>query len=236
MGTAIVDGLTYNTTVGPDGREWFAENVRGTRFSSAGDSAGRTFTQDGTNDFYDWLVLNDTNGWRVPTDAEWYSVGSSMPGTSYLTANGYAGIWQYSNRFVSSNPGPGARLKLPGGWNSPYNAPPYVSTDEYGFSFRNSSNVSDASIFRCYAPTFPFPSNTPIWFVWEGSSSFLRQGAKSPNELFHLRLVRDIPSTRIYVPHAGIWKPAKEIWVLHAGVWNKASAVHVPDAAAWKQP
>lgn len=190
---ATIDGQTYRQVLMPDGNVWAGENVKGSRYSYTLDSAGYTFRQAGANQLNDWLVANDANGWRVPTPSQWISFGAAISGATYYPNSGYTtsnNNVYYEGYYASPNPSVGSRLKLPSGWASPYNVAPYVSSDEFGFSAKNSDNSPTSATWRCYVPDYDI--YTRVWFVADNNGAFFTKGNYEYTSGAHIRLVRPV--------------------------------------------
>ena len=127
------DGYTYKTVIIGE-QEWFAENLRTTKYSDGTSIPNVTNDTEWTNNtigawchydndsdyestygkLYNWYAVETgklcPTGWHVPTDEEWTVL------TDYLTANGHSGT-------------EGAPLKATSGWNANGNG-----TDYYGWN------------------------------------------------------------------------------------------------------
>ncbi len=138
----IYNGYTY-PIVTINGRKWFAENLRTTKYRNGSDIPNVTNNSSWAslntpaycwynNDqntygntygtLYNWYAVNTGNlcptGWHVPTEAEWYAMENFVdPTISDPNALGWRGI------------DGGTKLKATSGWNSGGNG-----TDEVGFS------------------------------------------------------------------------------------------------------
>ena len=230
MPTTRILGEEYYWIQMPDGRYWTVQNVTYAPLQQSSDSVGSLFTQEGTNDLNDALL---GTGWRVPTNSDWYSMGASLPGSSWLDGGGYTSSGHnvpFYGRFVSV----GAKLKEPSGWLSPYNVPPYASTNEFGFSAKMHDDlVQRIAIWRSYYPD----GGGPVWFVADNTDSFLREGAWSSSSGLHVRLVRDTPPgfSGVRPAQSGAWRNASEVHVAKDGVWRKANRIFAPVSGAWRE-
>lgn len=157
-----IDGNVY-TTVKIGTQEWFAENLRTTRYNNgapilnisdnatwAGLSTGaytwyqnnETTYKDAFGALYNWHAVNTGNlcptGWRVPTDAEWTTLINYAGGESVA----------------------GGKLKDVGTtrWASPNTA----ATDDYGFSALPGG-------IRYYDGIFYYAAATGAW--WSSTES-----------------------------------------------------------------
>jgi uncharacterized protein (TIGR02145 family) len=157
-GATDIDGNTYPTIVLGNGQEWFAENLKTTRFANgdtienvttasnwvlAGDNQTPAWTwydNDNNYDFYygklyNWFTADDTRnacpvGWKVPSNIEWNIL------MFYLDPNATIG--------GSSSAGGLMKSVEPWLWESPNNG----ATNESGFTARPSGFINQLGVFN----------------------------------------------------------------------------------------
>jgi uncharacterized protein (TIGR02145 family) len=144
--SVVYNGYTYQT-VYIDGREWFAENLRTTKYNNGSTIPSVTdnsqwaglstpaycwYNNDQTTygntygALYNWYAVNTgnlcPNGWHVPTDEEWtaltdYVGGASIAGTKLKTTSGWNSDGNGTDYFGFSALPGGARSLYDGGFS-----------------------------------------------------------------------------------------------------------------------
>lgn len=219
MSTATILGTTYQIVILPDGKEWLAANLMkygtGPRYPAdhATSESSRALL-DAYGALYLWsevLALPLTDGWRLPTPAEWAGVLAlvSSPSNLKLTATG--GWWDSGTPWQSPNTDAlgslGLNMQAAGSYLSEYWGE-NVSQDGY-------IHLSDGSSY---------------YLGYDGGYG---PNVADPARRMSVRLVRDT-SPHLYVPHSGSWTKTNE---LHqgGGSWRRDTSLYVPHGGAWTE-
>lgn len=169
-----------------------------------------------------------TDGWHVPTYAEWSALsvaaGGTVGGTSFSLA-GALPNWKYAtgtNTTGFSALASGYRSF--GTWNGyAFNPSGFADDPELRFWLSDMLGADTRFGHVLEIPYAPYKKSL-------GYGTLNTSGEKA----LSIRLVRDAPQISFYVPHSGAWTKTDE---LHqgGGSWRRDTSLYVPHGGAWTE-